>query len=100
MPKDPSLCVNKLQRNVEMYCTSIVFVISVLCSDCADLGYLKSTITDYLSEIREENVNKAFKARTRDFIYQQFQKFGLETEFNNFSANGLPPVSLMSMDCL
>ncbi|XP_045168396.2 uncharacterized protein YfbL-like isoform X1 [Mercenaria mercenaria] len=58
----------------------------------ADTGYLRSTITDHFSDNRNHEVNNDNKKASKEFIYQEFKRFGLETEYHNFSYSDLSSV--------
>lgn len=51
----------------------------------ADSNYLKNTIKDYFSDTRNHEVNNAYKTRAKEFIFQEFNRNGLETEYHVFN---------------
>ncbi|XP_060603516.1 uncharacterized protein YfbL-like isoform X2 [Ruditapes philippinarum] len=51
----------------------------------ADIDYLRSTITKHFSENRHHEINNTNKVASKEFIYNEFKRFGLETSYHNFS---------------
>ena len=60
----------------------------------ADINYLRTTITDHFSDTRENVVNPAYKKKAKEFIFNEFQRFGLATEYNSFTKSDDPLVSV------
>lgn len=56
----------------------------------ADISYLKQTISNHFSKIRNHEVNDIDKNQVRKFIFEEFRKFGLEAEYHNFTSNVAP----------
>ncbi|XP_052796151.1 uncharacterized protein LOC128228718 [Mya arenaria] len=50
----------------------------------ADLEYIRSTLTQHFSDTRHHIANPAYKSQARLFIYDEFQKGGLNTTYHNF----------------
>ncbi|XP_060597493.1 uncharacterized protein YfbL-like isoform X2 [Ruditapes philippinarum] len=51
----------------------------------ADIDYLRSTITKHFSDNRNHVINNTNKIASKEFIYNEFKRFGLETYYHNFS---------------
>ncbi|XP_052796216.1 aminopeptidase S-like [Mya arenaria] len=51
----------------------------------ADLGYIRSTLTQHFSDARHHVSNPAYKRQAVQFIYDEFQKHGLNTNYHNFT---------------
>ncbi|XP_052795125.1 uncharacterized protein LOC128228074 [Mya arenaria] len=55
----------------------------------ADLGYIRSTLTQHFSDTRHHVTNPAYKGRARQFIYDEFHKHGLDTNNHDFTYLGV-----------
>ncbi|XP_052795112.1 neuroendocrine convertase 2-like [Mya arenaria] len=55
----------------------------------ADLGYIRSTLTQHFSDTRHHIANPVYKNQARQFIYEEFQKNGLNAIYQNFDFLGL-----------
>ena len=73
---------------VMLYDAAAFISISVLCSiplaNGADNTYIENTLTDYFSKPRHHEVDQAYKDRSMVFIHDEFQRYGLETEYHEF----------------
>ncbi|KAK3587896.1 hypothetical protein CHS0354_014408 [Potamilus streckersoni] len=54
---------------------------------------MNTTIRDHFSNIRHHETNPTYKEMARTFIYQEFKRSGLDTEFHNFSTTRNVPGS-------
>jgi hypothetical protein len=67
-------------------------IVSDFLVEPADLNYMKTTITDYLSKTRHHDFQyRIYKHKTQEYIHNEFVRFGLATEYDTFSE---PSVSL------
>ena len=48
---------------------------------------MKTNIEKYFSEPRHHDTNKEYKLKARQFIHDEFKRFGLETEYHEFYEN-------------
>ncbi|XP_052796183.1 aminopeptidase S-like isoform X2 [Mya arenaria] len=55
----------------------------------ADLAYINSTLTQHFSDTRHHVTNPAYKSQALQFIYDEFQKHGLDTNYHNFTFLGV-----------
>lgn len=53
----------------------------------ADIQSMKTNIEKYFSEPRHHDTNKEYKLKARQFIHDEFKRFGLETEYHEFYEN-------------
>ena len=72
-----------------MSCLRIIIIFFTLFTyflvEPADLNYMNTTITDYLSETRHhDSPYMSYKNSTKKYIYDEFEKFGLETDYDTF----------------
>ncbi|XP_060599515.1 uncharacterized protein YfbL-like [Ruditapes philippinarum] len=58
----------------------------------ADIDYLRSTITKHFSENRHHVNNNTNKMASKEFIYNEFKRFGLQTFYHNFNNTGISTV--------
>ncbi|WAQ94913.1 YFBL-like protein [Mya arenaria] len=63
----------------------------------ADLEYIRSTLTQHFSDTRHHVTNPAYKSRARQFIYDEFQKHGLNTNNHNFTFLGVPYTNVIGV---
>lgn len=61
----------------------------------ADINYLRETITNHFSINRNHDVNNVNKNKAREFIFEEFRKYGLEAEYNDFG-DKIAPTTLFS----
>ncbi|XP_045184001.2 uncharacterized protein LOC123542287 [Mercenaria mercenaria] len=53
---------------------------------CADISYLNNTIRNYFADTRHHEPQfKDYKAMSKEFIFSEFKKFGLDTEYHYFN---------------
>ena len=45
---------------------------------------MSNSLRDYFSQARHHDVDQAYKDRSMHFIYDEFRRFGLETEYHEF----------------
>lgn len=55
---------------------------------CANIDYMNRTIRGYFSDTRHHDVNSTYKARAKEFIFNEFQRFGLAAEYQDFMTGG------------
>lgn len=52
--------------------------------DGADISAMEKNLRDYFSRTRHHDVDQAYKDRAMNFIFDEFERLGLDTEFQNF----------------
>ncbi|KAL3832732.1 hypothetical protein ACJMK2_024347 [Sinanodonta woodiana] len=77
---------NSYLKIMETYVRILLYVTA--CRS-ADISYMRTTIQDHFSSIRHHQTNHTYKESAKTFIYQEFRRFGLATEFQNFTTNNI-----------
>ncbi|KAL3832724.1 hypothetical protein ACJMK2_024341 [Sinanodonta woodiana] len=55
----------------------------------ANINYMNTTILEHFSQIRHHETNPTYKESARTFIYEEFRRFGLDTEISNFTTDNV-----------
>ncbi|KAL3832725.1 hypothetical protein ACJMK2_024342 [Sinanodonta woodiana] len=69
--------------------TSVWILLYVTACRAADISYMRTTIQNHFSSIRHHQTNPTYKELAKTFIYQEFRRFGLATEFHNFTIDNI-----------
>ncbi|XP_052059954.1 uncharacterized protein LOC127700500 isoform X2 [Mytilus californianus] len=67
-----------------IYCV-LYLLFSWYCVDSANTQYIKASIKNYFSDTRHHDPKfRAYKYAAKEYIYNEFLKFGLRTEYHTF----------------
>ncbi|XP_063441973.1 uncharacterized protein LOC134722293 [Mytilus trossulus] len=65
---------------------------SCYCVNSANTQYMKDSIKNYFSDTRHHDPKfRAYKYAAKEYIYNEFHKFGLRTEYHTFQETSVSP---------
>ncbi|XP_076109962.1 uncharacterized protein YfbL-like [Mytilus galloprovincialis] len=74
-----------------IYCV-LNSLFSCYCVDSANTEYMKASIKNYFSDTRHHDPKfRAYKYAAKEYIYNEFLKFGLRTEYHTFQETSVSP---------
>ena len=62
-----------------------LFLVALLVSG-SDIQYMRNALETYFGDIRHHDIDPEYKKASKEFIYNEFMRFGLDTEYSDFRA--------------